>query len=134
MGRQSRKYRENLIPISATDQYELPSATIFQKKGNTFVVVAYSCYLCNRPFKGKNTLFSHKKFCKSINTLYDYSKFEIIKRTDNMPIQTLTIKGEKFYRWGDQGKLYRSRADAEKQAQAAYASGYKEKKSTNERK
>jgi hypothetical protein len=43
-----------------------------------------------------------------------------------MPIQTLTIKGEKMYRWGDQGKLYRNRSDAEKQASAAYASGYKE--------
>ena len=30
-----------------------------------------------------------------------------------------------MYRWGDHGKLYRNRADAEKQAQAAYASGYK---------
>lgn len=44
-----------------------------------------------------------------------------------MPIQTVTVKGEKMYRWGDHGKLYRSRADAEKQAAAAYASGYKEK-------
>lgn len=43
-----------------------------------------------------------------------------------MPIQTITIKGEKMYRWGDHGKLYKNRADAEKQAQAAYASGYKE--------
>jgi hypothetical protein len=45
-----------------------------------------------------------------------------------MPIQTLTIKGEKMYRWGDSGKLYRNRSDAEKQASAAYASGYKEPK------
>jgi hypothetical protein len=45
-----------------------------------------------------------------------------------MPIQTLTIKGEKMYRWGDSGKLYRNRSDAEKQATAAYASGYKEPK------
>ena len=43
-----------------------------------------------------------------------------------MPIQTLTVKGEKMYRWGDSGKLYKDRADAEKQARAAYASGYKE--------
>ena len=43
-----------------------------------------------------------------------------------MPIQTLTVKGEKMYRWGDSGKLYKDRADAEKQAAAAYASGYKE--------
>ena len=45
-----------------------------------------------------------------------------------MPIQTITVKGEKMYRWGDSGKLYHNRADAEKQAAAAYASGYKEPK------
>ena len=42
-----------------------------------------------------------------------------------MPIQKVTKNGETYYRWGDSGKLYKDRADAEKQAQAAYASGYK---------
>jgi hypothetical protein len=63
-----------------------------------------------------HNLTKHLINCKEINTLKDI----------NMPIQTLTIKGEKMYRWGDSGKLYKDRADAEKQAQAAYASGYKE--------
>jgi len=45
-----------------------------------------------------------------------------------MPIQTIMVKGERMYRWGDSGKLYKDRADAEKQAAAAYASGYKEPK------
>ena len=53
------------------------------------------------------------EICKKINTL----------KEKEMPIQTLTIKGEKYYRWGDHGKLYRDRADAEKQAQAAYEIG-----------
>lgn len=45
-----------------------------------------------------------------------------------MPIQRI-VKGNKvYYRWGDSGKLYTDRKDAEKQARAAYASGYKEKK------
>ena len=43
-----------------------------------------------------------------------------------MPIQTLMIKGMKMYRWGDTGKMYKDRIDAEKQAAAAYASGYRE--------
>ena len=51
-----------------------------------------------------------------------------------MPIQTITIKGQKMYRWGDTGKLYPNRADAEKQAAAAYASGYKEKKDMKDKK
>jgi hypothetical protein len=28
------------------------------------------------------------------------------------------------YRWGKQGKVYKKRSDAEKQARAAYSSGY----------
>lgn len=51
-----------------------------------------------------------------------------------MPIQTITVKGMKMYRWGDSGKLYPNRADAEKQAAAAYASGYKEPNKSMEKK
>ena len=43
-----------------------------------------------------------------------------------MPIQTVMIKGQKMYRYGDSGKLYKERADAEQQAAAIHASGYKE--------
>jgi len=43
-----------------------------------------------------------------------------------MPIQMITVKGEKMYRYGDSGKLYKDRKDAEKQAAAIFASGYKE--------
>ncbi len=32
------------------------------------------------------------------------------------------------YRWGSTGKVYRTRAQAERQGRAAYASGYKGKK------
>lgn len=46
----------------------------------------------------------------------------------NMPIQKVTKNGETYYRWGTQGKLYKDKKDAEAQARAAYASGYKEKK------
>jgi len=41
-----------------------------------------------------------------------------------MPIKK--IKGG--YRWGSKGKVYKSRQGAERQARAAYASGYKKKK------
>ena len=46
-----------------------------------------------------------------------------------MPIRKISRGGETFYRWGDSGKEYRNRADAERQAAAAYASGYKKKES-----
>jgi len=48
-----------------------------------------------------------------------------------MPIQVITVKGERYFRWGDEGKLYKDRKDAEKQAQAIYASGFKEKNNSN---
>ena len=38
----------------------------------------------------------------------------------------ITVKGMKMYRYGDSGKLYKDRKDAEKQAAAINASGYKE--------
>ena len=41
-----------------------------------------------------------------------------------MPIN----KVEGGYRWGTRGKVYKTRKDAEKQAAAAYASGYRERK------
>ena len=43
-----------------------------------------------------------------------------------MPIQVVTQNGQKYYRYGDHGKLYKDIKDAEKQAQAIHASGYKE--------
>jgi len=41
-----------------------------------------------------------------------------------MPIKK--VKGG--YKWGNTGKVYKSRQGAERQARAAYASGYKKKK------
>jgi hypothetical protein len=60
---------------------------------------------------------NHVDVCKEINT---------IKKEKEMPIQRIMKNGEAYYRWGDHGKLYKDKKDAEKQAQAAYASGYKE--------
>lgn len=41
-----------------------------------------------------------------------------------MPIHKVKGGG---YKWGSHGKVYSTREGAEKQAKAAYASGYKEK-------
>ena len=41
-----------------------------------------------------------------------------------MPVHK--VKGG--YRWGKSGKVYKRKADAEKQARAIYASGYRKKK------
>lgn len=41
-----------------------------------------------------------------------------------MPVQK--VKGG--YRWGKTGKVYKTKAEAEKQGRAIYASGYKKKR------
>lgn len=106
----------------------VPYSQVHQKqKDNTWKVIGYKCHGCDKVIKSPNVIVNHKNVCKRINTLYTEIEITIVKET-HMPIQVITVKGEKMYRWGDQGKLYRNRADAEKQAQAAYASGYKEKK------
>lgn len=45
-----------------------------------------------------------------------------------MPIHRATgPKGGKGWQWGNSGKVYPTRKQAEAQARAAYASGYKKK-------
>ena len=61
----------------------------------------------------------HKGICKELNTTKKVKEVE-------MPIQVLTIRGERYYRYGDSGKPYKNRSDAEKQAAAIHAAGYRE--------
>ncbi len=42
-----------------------------------------------------------------------------------MPVMRVTKEGKTYYRWGNSGKLYPTRAQAEAQGRAAYAGGYK---------
>ena len=44
-----------------------------------------------------------------------------------MPVKEVRNNSGKVigYQWGNRGKVYRKREDAEKQGRAAYASGYK---------
>ena len=44
-----------------------------------------------------------------------------------MPVHVVYKGKVKWYRWGNHGKLYKSRAKAEAQGRAAYANGYKGK-------
>ena len=79
----------------------------------------YRCQSCDVSLKGINNIKKHVSTCKTINTT--------TKRKDpHVPIQVVTKNGERYYRWGDSGKLYKDRSDAEKQAHAIYASGYRE--------
>ena len=52
-----------------------------------------------------------------------------------MPIHKATgPRGGKGYQWGESGKVYPTRAGAVKQAQAAYAAGYKKPTDTKKKK
>lgn len=92
---------------------------IYARKNNEWIHIGSRCTSCDKTFKSQKVIDKHKNLCKRINTNNKEDKF--------MPIQKITKNGETYYRWGDTGKLYRNRADAEKQAAAAYASGYKSK-------
>ncbi len=48
-----------------------------------------------------------------------------------MPVRRVTVNGETFYQWGTSGKMYKKRADAEKQGYASESQGYKKKKKGN---
>jgi hypothetical protein len=81
----------------------------------------YRCKYCDVSLKGVKSVMKHPSICKEINTTK--------KRKDpEVPIQVVTKNGQRMYRYGDTGKLYTDRKDAEKQAAAIIASGYKEKK------
>ena len=97
---------------------------IFQLKNKDWITIMYGCQYCDQTFKTTKYCSKHEEQCKEINSIKKY------KEELNMPIQRITKGGETWYRWGQSGKLYKNREDAEKQAQAAYASGYKKKEST----
>jgi hypothetical protein len=42
-----------------------------------------------------------------------------------MPVQKITRGGTTMYRYGDSGKMYKTREEAEMQGRAMYASGYR---------
>jgi len=111
----------------------IPYGIIYQYKLTYWEISNYICLGCSKLFKTITSVERHKEVCSRINTISQFEDYELIKVDYTMPIQMLTIKGEKFYRWGDSGKLYRTREQAEQQAKAIYASGYKEKKDTNKK-
>ena len=105
--------------------FEDPSIIVvtqhFDKTIKQWKFVNYRCKLCGNSFKTVTTASKHHDVCKELNT--------IKKRKDpEVPIQVVTKNGQRMYRYGDSGKLYADRKDAEKQAAAIMASGYKEKK------
>jgi uncharacterized C2H2 Zn-finger protein len=97
---------------------------VYQYTNNVWKFIRYQCPHCEKNYVGSEVATKHIEKCR-INTLKKKQK-EYLKEAKHMPIQRIVKGGEVFYRWGDSGKLYKDRKDAEEQARAAYASGYKE--------
>jgi len=95
---------------------EQPGALLLQysKMSKEWKFVKYSCRSCGSTCK----TLKHFNTCKELNTTK--------KRNIIVPIQVVTQNGKRMYRYGDTGKLYPNRSDAEKQAQAIHAAGYRE--------
>jgi hypothetical protein len=51
----------------------------------------------------------------------------IVEGEIDMPVRKLNINGETFYQWGQSGKMYKNKADADRQGTAILAQGYKKK-------
>jgi hypothetical protein len=91
----------------------------YKLKKGVWELLNFTCQECGKTVTRK-LAETHYLICTRINTLTKS------KEDEDMPIQVITIKGERYYRYGDSGKPYKNRADAEKQAAAIHASGYKE--------
>lgn len=105
---------------------------IYQQVDDVWTVVKYGCMYCDRTY---NTLYNIEKHivkCR-INTTKRIEK-QKLKDLKEMPVQAIMKNGERYYRWGDSGKLYKNRSDAEAQGRAAYASGYRGSDNSNDSK
>ena len=51
----------------------------------------------------------------------------IVEGDITMPVRKLNINEETFYQWGQSGKMYKKKEDAERQGYAIQAQGYKKK-------
>lgn len=80
---------------------------VFQYKDGEWVLVSYACQHCTETFKTVRYCTKHELQCKELNTIKK-NKEEL-----NMPIQRVTRGGQSFYRKGQDGKLYKTKEEAE---------------------
>lgn len=124
MSKHKVQYMHQKLDVFGQD---IPVVMVYQyvTTTNHWKFVSYRCKLCDKALKLTNSVVRHVDKCKILNTT---------KEDKKMPIQVVTQNGQRMYRYGDTGKLYKDRKDAEKQAQAIHASGYKEPTKNMEKK
>ncbi len=116
----------HLINLKTNLPKELPEirfSTIYAYKKSIWEIVGYKCLDCGKLLSDKNVIEKHGIICTK--------ELQINKIKDEfMPIQRIVKNNQVYYRWGNEGKLYKTKEEAERQARAIYASGYREKPKT----
>lgn len=92
-------------------------AKLYIRKNKVWQHQTNYCMKCKKNVSARNT-DKHLSICTEINTT----------KENDMPVRRVIKNGTVYYQWGEQGKLYESKAQAEKQGQAVYAQGYKKEK------
>ena len=101
-----------------------PNFTVIHAyKKKLWQVVGFRCIECGKVLSDLTIVEKHPLICT-----YGLKINKDEDEEHNMPIQRV-MKGETpYYRYGTQGKLYRTKEEAEKQMKAMYAAGYKQEK------
>ena len=82
-------------------------AEIYRYKNNEWVLMSYGCKHCERTFRKEYYWSRHEPECKIINTI------KKSKSGDDMLIQRITKGEQSFFRKGNDGKLYKTKEEAE---------------------
>ncbi len=90
---------------------------IFKFKNNEWVFVTYGCQHCDKTFKTERYCSKHEEDCKRINTI------KKLKSGEDMLIQRITKGNQSFFRQGQDGKLYKTREEAESSGKKKGADG-----------
>ncbi len=80
---------------------------ILQRKNDAWVTYSFGCHYCEQTFKTERYCVKHEEQCLTINTK------KKLKSGEHMLIQRITKGGESFFRQGQDGKLYKTREEAQ---------------------
>ncbi len=92
-------------------------AEVYRYKNNEWIVISYACKFCERVFKQERYWTKHEEECERINTI------KKSKSGDDMLIQRITKGNQSFYRQGNDGKLYKTKEEAESNGKKKGADG-----------
>jgi hypothetical protein len=80
---------------------------ILQRKNDVWKLFAYGCDHCEKTFKTEKYCSNHEEQCLTINTK------KKLKSGEHMLIQRITKGNQSFFRQGQDGKLYKTREEAQ---------------------